>query len=172
MGKEKAGKALALAVGAAAVGLSFLRPGWDVWSLHAGCSAWARLAWPFLHANLLHALLNVWCLLSVTFVYDLSWKRLLLSYAVAVTIPVGPLSFLPGMALPTVGLSGVVYFLFAAGPVQVGRRGDWPAWLAPYLHAGVLFPKTNAWVHVWCYLAGLVFALLNMPIRRRGHGDQ
>lgn len=147
------------------LGLSFVCvEDWHAVGIYAGCPLRCRLLYPFFHANLLHAALNAWALLSIVFIYDVSVWRMLLAYVVAVSAPVG----LMGLSAPTVGLSGAVYFLFGSLSFEVGRKWYWQAWMLFYLGIGFLFPNTNAWLHLYCYITGLAIALLNKPIEREG----
>lgn len=126
--------------------------------LHAGCSWGCRLAYPFLHASLLHVIGNCWALLSVVFIYDVSWGSLLLAYLVAITIPD---AFLPASNI--VGLSGVVMYLFGRVSLQAKRKIYYQAWMAFFIAFGFLFVNVAGWLHLYCYVAGLLVAALNTP---------
>jgi hypothetical protein len=134
---------------------------WASVGVSKGCEPFCRAVYPFFHANLLHAALNVWCLLSIVFIHDISIWRLLFSYGVAITIPN---LFL--YTSPTVGLSCVVFVLFGTISFEVARVLYYQIWMIVYLVLGFLFPTTNGWVHLYCYAAGFVFALLNKPIKQ------
>lgn len=129
--------------------------------IYSGCNDYERLLYPFFHANILHAALNVWCLLSVVFLYDISLLRLCFSYLTAVSIP----SFLLS-DIPTLGLSGAVFFLFASISFEVQRKTYYQSCMAFYLLLGFFLPNTNGMVHMYCYVLGLLYALLNKPIQR------
>ena len=161
MAKEKNGKISALIV-AILVPCLVLHGShdWSAVGIYNGCRLSCRMLYPFYHAGLLHAALNVWCLLSVVFIYNVSLWRLILSYVIATTIPS---LFLP--PTPTVGLSGVVYVLFGTISFEVGRKLYYQLWMLLYLAVGFLFPNTNAWVHLYCYAAGFAVALFNKPIK-------
>lgn len=161
MDKKKTSKAAALVI--AIVSLCMFLYDVEDWSavgIYEGCRLSGRLLYPFFHANLLHAALNAWCLLSVVFIYDISLWRLALAYIIAVSVP--PCCFVD---TPTVGLSGLVYVLFGTISFEVGRKLHYQLWLLFYLAIGFLFPNTNAWLHLYCYLVGCVVALLNKPIK-------
>lgn len=126
-----------------------------------------RFLYPFFHASILHAVLNVWCLVCLVFVYDIKLSRILMAYLGAVTFPADALSqFLPIPAVQTVGLSGVVFFLFGSISFEVERRLYYLSWMLFYLAIGFLFPHTNGWLHLYCYLCGVILAVLNYPIVR------
>lgn len=128
---------------------------------YSECECYERLLYPFFHANILHASLNAWCLLSVVFLYDISILRLNLSYLAAVSVPSFMLS-----DIPTLGMSGVVFFLFASISFEVQRKAYYQSWMFFYLALGFLLPNTNGMIHMYCYVLGLFYALLNKPIQR------
>ncbi len=134
---------------------------WQSVGIYAGCGLWGRVLYPFFHASILHAALNAWCLLSVVFMYDVSRLRLLFAYVIAATVPVGAF----GMAMPTVGLSGVVFVLFGSLSFEVQRKAYYQVWMLFYLAMGFVFPNTNAWLHLYCYVIGVVAGVLNKPIK-------
>lgn len=173
MDTRKIGKITALITSAAVVLLSlFISPKWNTVGIYAECSVLGRLLYSFYHVNILHALLNTWCLLSLMFFYDITIWRLLLAYIIAITIPIDTLGrFIESMTLPTVGLSAVVFVLSGSISFEVLRKWYYQAWMLFYIIIGFLFPNTNAWLHLYCYLAGLVVALLNKPIKSR-HYDR
>lgn len=160
MDKKKISKASALIVAILVVCLALQSPhDWSVVGIYTGCRLSCRALYPFYHTGLLHALLNAWCLLSIVFIYNITLWRLALAYAIAVFIPSLCLSY-----IPTVGLSGVVFVLFGSISFEVQRKAYYQLWMLAYLAAGFLFPNTNAWVHLYCYIAGGAVALLNKPV--------
>ena len=165
MDGRKTAKIAALAVGIAAVPLSFQHPvDWNAVGIYAGCHWYGRLAYPFFHANILHCVLNLWCMLSVVFIYDIGIWRMILAYLFAVTAPVDALDALLSFDNPTIGLSGVVYVLFGSISFEVLRKWYYQSWMLFYIAIGFLFPNTNAWLHLYCYLCGFVVALFNKPV--------
>ncbi len=161
MDKKKAAKAMSLLVSILVFCLSLQdMTDWYAVGIYTGCGLGCRMLYPFYHANVLHATLNAWCLLSVIFIYDISLWRFFLSYIIAVTIPSFCLS-----GIPTVGLSGVVFALFGSISFEVQRKAYYQLWMLAYLVAGFLFPNTNALVHLYCYMAGVAVALLNKPVK-------
>lgn len=167
MEEKKVAKVISLLVSVIVLILSLQTiDDWETVGAYVGCGLNCRISYPFYHANLVHAILNGWCLLSVVFIYDISLWRLVLSYIVAVTIPTLCLS-----DIPTVGLSGVVYFLFGTISFEVQRKLYYQLWMLFYIFLGFIFPNTNALVHLYCYLVGVCFSLLNKPIKIGGNGD-
>ena len=135
--------------------------------IYAGGSWVGRCLYPFFHSGIIHAALNAWCLVCLFFIYNIRLQRLILAYIIAITFPIDTLSLvLPISKLPTIGLSGVVFFLFGSISFEVGRKLYYQAWMIFYLAVGFVFPYTNAWLHLYCYLSGFLFSLLNYPITR------
>lgn len=169
---RKMEKITALIVAAIVIGLSCRDTwNWENVGIYAGCSLTGRLLYPFFHANFLHALLNAWCLLSVVFIYDISILRLIAVYLVTVTMPVETFGkWIETMNMPTVGLSGIVFALFGSISFEVLRGRYYQSWMCFYLLSGFLFPCTNAWMHLYCYLCGLAVAFINKPIKVNGNG--
>lgn len=137
---------------------------WESVGIYSGCTIKNRVIYPFFHANILHAMLNAWCFMSLIFIYDISIWRMIAAYIIAMTIPVGILGKMLPFDSPTVGLSGIVFFLFGSISFEVLRKWYFQAWMAFYLGIGFLFPNTNAWLHLYCYMCGLACGLLNRPI--------
>lgn len=171
MDKRKKEKITALLISAVVVLLPLLVSlEWNEVGIYSGCRLYGRLLYSFFHANILHAVLNAWCLLSLVFIYDISYWRMLLAYIIAVTVPVDILDSFINMAAPTVGLSAVVFVLFGSISFEVVRKWYYQGWMLLYLVVGFLFPNTNAWLHLYCYLVGLLVALLNKPVKSRHYG--
>ena len=90
-------------------------------------------------------------------------------YMIAVTVPVDTLGYFTTMDSPTVGLSGLVFALFGSISFEVLRKRYYQLWMLFYLVAGFLFPGINAVLHLWCYVLGLIMALLNKPVKIMHH---
>lgn len=168
MGNKKVEKIASLVIAIVVLCMSFVHVhDWAAVGIYADCGLTCRMAYSFFHANVLHAALNAWCLLSIVFIYNISLWRLICSYVVAATIPVTTLSLWLGgvFDMPTVGMSGMVFFLFATITFEVARKWYYQSWMLFYLVVGFLFPNTSAWLHLYCYLAGLLFALLVKPVK-------
>ena len=135
------------------------RADWHLVGLYADGPWWGRFSYVFFHANLLHAALNCWCLLSVVFLYEVRWPRLLLALAVAASVPAGVLGeYFVSLHAPTIGLSGMVYALFGLLSFDVRRRWYYQGCMAMYLSLGFFLPNSSAVVHLWCYALGLLLA--------------
>lgn len=128
----------------------------------------SRVAYPFFHASLLHAILNVWCLLSVVFYYPISASSLILCFGVAMSIPIDSLATLIPFAhfdTPTVGLSGVCFALMGRISFMVARKWYYQKWLWCYILIGFIFPNASGWIHLYCYLCGIMIGFINKPLR-------
>lgn len=134
-------------------------PDWTAVGVSRDCNLLPRLGYSFFHASFLHAALNVWCFLSVLFLYNVSWRRLAVAYIIAATVPDFCLS-----AVPTVGLSAVCFALLGSIAFQVRRRLYYNGCMALYISLGFLFPLINGWIHLYSYVAGLLVGLLTMPL--------
>lgn len=166
MVQEKVAKAFTLIIVAVAIVLSFFRFPFDSVGIYEDAPLVNRMVYPFFHASVLHAALNCWCLLSIVFIHDISVWRLLLAFVVAASFPADTLSSLYPEALPTVGLSGVCYALLGSLSFSVVRKVYYQVCILAAIGMGFFFPVVNNWLHVYCYLCGLVIAILNKPIGR------
>lgn len=119
----------------------------------------ARLVYSFFHANIFHALVNLWCFLSIMFIYKASLWRLLFAYVVAILVPDWALC-----DTPTVGLSCVCYAMLGTYSFEVQRKLYYFAWMAAYIGIGFILPGVNAMIHLYAYSAGLIYSLLFAPL--------
>lgn len=165
---RKAEKATTLAICLIVIILSITNfYDWHTVGIYAGGEWVGRVLYPLFHAGIIHATLNAWCLICIVFVYNVRFPLLILAYITAVTYPIDTITKLLSLSsMPTVGLSGIVFFLFAAICFQVNRRLYYQTWIISYLAVGFLLPQTNAWLHIYCYACGMIVALLNYPIKR------
>lgn len=133
---------------------------WSAVGIYIDCPLHCRLLYPAFHANIIHAALNAWCLICISFYYDFTLWRLLITYLIAISIP----SFLLTNT-PTVGLSGLVFALLGSISFEVQRRLYFQIWTISYIGIGFLLPNTNALLHLYCYAMGFTWATLNKPIK-------
>lgn len=136
----------ALAIGVAVLVLS----PFDGSGISTGCSWTARLSYPIFHVNILHAFCNAWCLISLVFLYDLPWWKTALAFAVAISVPSGLLT-----STPVVGMSGACFALMGLTVPVVRRKLMLLGWISLFLVMGFLFTNVAAWVHVYCFIAGI-----------------
>lgn len=135
-------------------------PDWNAVGVAIDCNILQRLGYSFFHASFLHAIVNAWCLVSILFIYDVSWRRLIAAYLIAVAAPEFVLS-----PTPTVGLSAVCFALLGSIAFQVKRKLYYNGCMALYIALGFIFPLVNGWLHLYSYVAGLLVGFLNMPIQ-------
>lgn len=138
-------------------------------ALSSDCTIYARLLYPFFHASFLHVLLNCWVLLCIVFYYNIGIGKLLLAYLVSITVP----SYVCG-TMPTVGLSSVVFCLLGMTSWLVKRKLYYHCWIASFIAIGFLLPwicsacglivaTPNNFLHIYCYVVGLLVGFLNAP---------
>lgn len=131
-------------------------------------SVLCRLVYPFLHASLLHVIGNCWCLLLIVFYYNIGMSRLLIAYVVAVTAP----AFL--FSSVTIGFSSVIFCLFGQTVFAVRRKMYLNCWILYFILLGFLLPAIcslfgwqvaapNNFIHIYCYVVGLLVGFLNSP---------
>ena len=141
-----------------------------------------RLAYPFIHAHPLHAAVNGWVLLQLSFRTPLTLRRLLLAFVVAWSCPafiavwptagtdlfvgisamVDPSAMTALTTAPStvVGLSGVLYALFGMWMPHVARRLRYNAIVALWLAAGLCATSVAVGLHLYCYLLGILLSFL------------
>ena len=135
-------------------------------AIYAGCSIANRLLYPFFHANILHCLFNVYCLLSLVFLSGNTIKHFIVAYIIAVLFPIDSyLQFSDSMELYTVGLSGVLFVMLGRFGMFVSRFWFYQlcAWL--YLIVGLFIPQMNGILHLHCYIAGIIWGILTKPFK-------
>lgn len=141
-------KTLMLIACSAMVALGFLGP---VATLHGGCAWWERLAYPLFHGNVIHAAMNAWCLLGITWHMRPRWHEWLLAYAVAVSWP--------WAGTPVTGASGVCFALVGVLFWRC-RKSRLLACVLPALAIGFVVPGVAGWVHAYAFVCGILIRYL------------
>lgn len=159
MEKKKTTQIASIVIACCICSLSLLHCEWIDVGISNSSNWHCRLTFHFFHANLLHAALNAWCLLCITFKYGISLRNLLAAFIIAASIPPFILH-----DTPTVGLSGVIFACLASFSFVVKRKLYFHAWTLFYIGCGFLFPNTNALLHLYCYALGFIWTFLNKPI--------
>lgn len=121
----------------------------------------ACLAYPFFHTGIVHALLNAWCFLSISFVLPTSLWKLAAAYIIAVSVPD---LWLP--ASPVVGLSGFCYALLGQFTCEVPSKWLWACQIWFTILLGMILPNVAVGVHAYCFAAGTLLSALNHPFIR------
>lgn len=162
MDKRKTEKITCLAVAVIVLAMSLLHVAdWHTVGIYPHCPFYCRLTYSFFHANILHAVLNCWCLVAVMFIYDITIPRLITAFVIAASYPVG----ITHAVQPTIGLSAIIYALFGSISFSVEHKLKYQLWMLFYVLLGFAMPQTNALIHLYCYLCGFIVALLNKPIK-------
>jgi membrane associated rhomboid family serine protease len=120
--------------------------------IYSGASITDRCLYPLYHANIFHALLNAWCLLSIVFYFRVNLVHLLAAYVVAILAPA---------TAPTVGLSAVCYALMGMIFPQVQRKLYYTSYILAFILLGLFLGGTNVYIHIYSYIAGLLVGLLS-----------
>jgi membrane associated rhomboid family serine protease len=177
-------KAAVLILSAACIIICLLTPvigvGLTNMGICSGCSLTARFAYSFFHASVPHALINCWCLLSIAFIYRISFGYLIAAYTIAVTYPVNAIYALQcsifnvQCSTPTIGLSAVCFALMGMVSFQSQRRLYFHAWvlsfigvsalLAAFLQELTSIAPPNNLLHIYCYVCGIIIGILNTPL--------
>lgn len=157
---KKEAKTAALLSAAVIILISLIYvPDWTVIGVAKDSNLATRFVYSFFHTSIIHALINIWCFLSIMFLYDLSMWRLIIAYLVAVAVPEFVLT-----DVPTVGLSCICYFLLGSLIFDVKHKINFTICIVSYIAIGFLFQSVNPLIHLYGYLAGLLVGLLNAPI--------
>jgi len=120
---------------------------------HASCApywSYGNLTYSFFHVNVFHWLLNVWCFLSCVFLADVSFRKVLLSYLIACSVPAMS-------TIPTIGVSGVCFALLGMIMWRSTQKRSYNIIIgATVACMFALCPKTvNNVLHIYCYLLGV-----------------
>lgn len=120
-----------------------------------------RFVYSFFHASVWHCLANLFCYYQILHYYLPSWRIILLSYIVAVSVPDFVLT-----ELPTVGMSAMIYALIGCITFYVQRKVYYISWVLFYILIGFFFPNVNALAHLYAYCVGSLYSLLTAPLCR------
>ena len=120
-----------------------------------------RLAYHIYHASWTHPLLNLWCLLTLVFKFQVRVTDMLAAYAIAVACPSAILS-----QTPIVGLSAFNYALMGIITVRHPRPFLCILSAAAAIAVGACFPNVATALHIYAYTAAIAFQLLDTPINR------
>lgn len=161
MARRNYEKITGLIIGIIIIAVSVLySPAWDKVGISTHCSILQRIIYPLFHASAIHAVANVWCFISVIFIFNISFNYMLTAYLIAVVAPDIVL-----LSLPTVGLSAVCFALFGIVAFKVKQKLYFNTCMAVYIASGFILPSINGSLHLYSYIVGLLVGLLNMPIQ-------
>ena len=147
---------------AGAIGLLSL----DGVGILSGGPFWCRLVHPFVHAGVLHALLNVYVFLQLVFFFPVRLRHLLLAYLVSCSCPsmlaLWSPSLFHGLFLHgscVAGLSGVVFFLLGFVLRRVARPLRFCMVLLGWQLFGMAFGTVAVGMHLYCFAAGVLMGV-------------
>jgi len=148
----------ALAVALVVLVIALLpHPDPGVIGLRKGAGIVARLCYPFFHVSLLHAAVNVWCMLQVVFCWRTPLRHIVTAYVIAVLAPALTTT-------PTLGLSGVCFALIGRSLFRLNSPWVIVAWVAGLSIVQALLPGSNVVLHLYCFVAGVAVAALTAPL--------
>ena len=129
-------------------------------TLHGGCSLEERMLYPLFHVTWWHLAVNLWCFLSLVFLYGVRWRHLVLAYGAAVVFPT---VLCPS---PTMGLSGVCFALMGLWASKVERKKYYQIYIWGFIAFSALCGGTNTALHVWGFAIGCVLSYIGWMIRK------
>ena len=155
-------KVAALVVGVTVLGIVFLRtigiPLLEGVGIAEGCSPADRLLHPLVHGGWLHALVNVYVLWQLVFIFPVSLRLLLAAYVLACGCPVvvAVWTLFPSPSHVVVGLSGVDYVLMGWLMPSVPRRLRFNAMVVGWMLVGMVAGSVAVGMHLYCYMCGTI----------------
>lgn len=136
--------------------------GFDIgWGYDAGSAVYTHFTYHFAHSSIWHLGGNVLCFYVLTR-YHLTWREMLVAYFIASVS-----SFISPHALPTVGLSGLIYALWGGRLAKCRRVSR-----SSLLRIGIilLLPslsgRVNVPLHICCAVAGYAAEFIPQYIKQ------
>lgn len=155
--EKRTARNIVLAVSAAVICLLLVNDV-EAFAIFDGCAFRNRFLYHFFHVSAIHCLMNVWCLLAVAFTFNIAVSDIVVAFVCA--------SFTPIMwDEPTVGLSGICFVLLGRFSYLVEHKVYYHSYMAAFILLGMLIPSVNGIIHLYCYIAGLLYGLLINPIK-------
>lgn len=156
-------KIIALMLSVAFIILSFVHVDTRHIGMYPGCPLTGRFLYVLFHANILHALCNAYAMLSVVFVFNISLRRFLFCYLIAVSCPLSILSY----NMPVIGASGMCYALFGSVLFLTRRRVYFACYFLAFIAIGFFFSNAAVLLHLYCFIVGIIAGFLNAPLWKR-----
>ncbi|MBD5173845.1 MAG: rhomboid family intramembrane serine protease [Bacteroidales bacterium] len=138
------------------------------WALSVRSGLYTRLTFHFFHASIFHALINCWCLLSVSIIYKVRSTRLIPAFIIAALAP----DFTIAGHCCVVGLSAVCFALI--GIVLIENKCSLKSYFCVlfFIALGVPFPSVCVALHLYAFLCGILFGLIFLyPCIKYGSSD-
>lgn len=122
--------------------------------LHSYCSLLERLLYPFIHANILHLVVNLYIFNLCFYKCNMSVRQMALSFLIAL--------FAPSSLINVVGLSGVCFALFGIlfAHIKKGKRKTYLTQVFVTILIGLVVPHLAWSVHLFCFIIGMVLGLI------------
>lgn len=120
------------------------------------CSLITCLTYPLFHANVFHALANLFVLWQCVKCYNARF-HMLAFYVISVTYPFP-------VDMPIMGLSGAIYAYIAFIAPYVKEKAKFHIYVISFIVVGLLVPGMAVGVHIYCYAVGLLYSYLNAPL--------
>ena len=170
MVREKNAKITGLALSAIILIISLFDVPADSIGLSISSPWHNRITFNFFHASFIHGFMNVWCLLALLFYYDLPLRSIIAGFLISATFPIAwCYQYLPmteALTIPTIGLSGVCFYLIGRASFIVQRKIYFQCWVWTSLIIGFVFAKyMNGHIHLYCYAIGVIVSYFNKPIK-------
>lgn len=140
--------------------LMVLRP-WDFTTIgfYAEGGLTGRLVYPFFHVGFLHLFFNWYTLLAIAFSFPIRISRFVVAYVVAISFPIATaVKLFPQLHTPTVGLSGMIYFLYGSLLFMVANKKTFLSYAGIYIAFGFWLVGGNAPLHLYTFIMGIVYA--------------
>lgn len=138
---------------------------WEVFGFTEGLGLssssqwWTRITYQCCHDGILHASVNVYCLMMMAHRWRLRLSELSTAVAIAALVP----SFLLSERC-VVGMSGALFAVFGMRSVYAENRVRYNLQVALVIALGFLFANAASWLHLYSYCAGMAFGVINKPI--------
>lgn len=122
--------------------------------LHSNCSLLERSLYPFIHANILHVIVNIYIFNLCFYKCNMSVRQMVLSFVIGF--------FAPASLSNVVGLSGVCFALFGIlfAHIKKGKRVTYLAQVFITILVGLIVPHIAWSVHLFCFAFGLFSGLI------------
>ena len=123
------------------------------YALLSGNPLYTHFTYQFLHANILHLAINLYCFIAVIFLFDVSFVQIAACYILSAMVPES--------VHATVGVSGVCLCLYGMVMWKSVNRLQYNVYLIIFFAIGFIFPNScNSMLHVICYGYGCLYGYL------------
>jgi len=149
------------------------------YGIGGGMPWWHMLSYHMFHANILHAVLNSYCLLSIVFLMGENLRHIILSYIIASTYPVSVIHYLSGIDAVTVGMSGMCFAMLGIASWRSTAKMRYHLWIFGFISLGVAIPWVMSALmgkdvahldnplHIYTYAIGVLTGYIERCIGKR-----